>query len=360
MLPYFILYIIPAILAISHISTQRVQTNRWSIYWIIFTVILILMIGMRHEVGGDWQNDLNGYIRYFGEDKNPNLIEAIQLGDPGYTFLIWIVIEMGQGIYLLDTLSAIPFTWGLIVFCRKQTRPWLAMVVAVPYLVTVVAMGYTRQSVAIGLCMVGFVFLSENKKLRFIILIGLAATFHKSAVILLPLAILANTRNKLLTILWVSVSTFLLFILLLQESVDKLILNYIGAKYNSEGAGIRIAMNALPAAIFLYYKKYFLMNKNDLVFWSWMSLGSLFFIVLLAISPSSTAVDRVALYWIPIQIFVFSRLPNAMAEIGGKSTIWVYLVVLYCGVIQFVWLLYADTAFAWLPYQFFPWILLWK
>ncbi len=91
-----------------------------------------------------------------------------------------------------------------------------------------------------------------------------------------------------------------------------------------------------------------------------MSLGALAFIVLLAVSPSSTAVDRVALYWIPLQLFVWSRLPQAMGQRAGTQRQWLAVVLAYAFAVQFVWLFYADHSHAWLPYQFYPWEWLWQ
>ena len=119
-------------------------------------------------------------------------------------------------------------------------------------------------------------------------------------------------------------------------------------------------MNAMPAAIFLAIRKRFHLTDTQKVFWTWMSLGGLAFIGLLAISPSSTAVDRVALYWIPLQLFVFSRLPAAMANNNGAQMTWVFGVLMYSLTVQFVWLFYADNNWAWLPYQFYPWVWLWQ
>lgn len=78
------------------------------------------------------------------------------------------------------------------------------------------------------------------------------------------------------------------------------------------------------------------------------------------VSPSSTAVDRIALYWIPLQLFVLSRLPNALGRYAGKNLLWVFAVIAYSAAVHFIWLLYADTAFAWLPYQFYPWVWFWQ
>jgi len=96
------------------------------------------------------------------------------------------------------------------------------------------------------------------------------------------------------------------------------------------------------------------------VFWTWLSLGALGSVVVLMMSPSSTAVDRLALYWIPLQLFVLSRLPNAIGRPNSLNSIWVYGVVAYSAVVLFVWLFFAIHAGAWLPYQFYPWVWLFK
>jgi hypothetical protein len=263
-------------------------------------------------------------------------------------------------LYFVNTASAAIFSWGLVVFCRAQPRPWLALVVAIPYLVTVVAMGYTRQSVAIGLAMLALVALTDRKLLRFVVFVALAATFHKSAVILMPLAVLAGTKHRLWTAFWVGLVSVIFYVLLLQDSVASLQSGYIEAQYESQGAALRLAMNAVPAVVFLWLGRRFVMPPDERTFWTWMSLAALCFVVLLLVSPSSTAVDRVALYWIPLQLFVLSRLPNAMAGRGGQKAFWVRAVVAYSAVVLFVWLFFASHAFAWLPYQFYPWVAFWR
>jgi hypothetical protein len=354
MWPYWVLFFLPAWLAVTRLRPVQGPVVRWSSYWKLTFVLLVLMIGLRHEVGGDWGNDWGLYGRTVGSTTDVPLFEALRVGDPGYSFLMWLLESFGLGIYSLDVVSALPFTLGLLVFCRAQPRPWLALVVAIPYLVIVVAMGYTRQSVAIGFSMLGLVALAQGSVFRFVLWLALAATFHKSAVILLPLAVLAGSKRPIYVAFWVCMSTLILFMLLLQDSVDALVTNYIGAQYNSQGAGIRIAMNALPAILFLWFRRRFVMPRSEHIFWTWMSLGALAFIGLLVVSPSSTAVDRVALYWIPLQLFVLSRLPDALGRKGRKNAVWVYAVVAYSATVEFVWLFYAQTAFAWLPYQFYP------
>lgn len=361
MWPYWLLFLIPAFWAVLELRPKQIMTlptsdDHWPDLWRVMYVFLVLMIGLRHEVGGDWL----AYIEHIDTLISGTFEEKFRKQDPAFALFNELAIQTGWGVYLVNLLSAIFFTWGLLVFCRAQPRPWLALAVAVPYLITVVAMGYTRQGVAIGIAMLGMVALDRGSTLKFILWIAFAAVFHKSALILLPLAILANTKRRIFTLFWVLASGVVLFLLLLQESLDFLIYGYIESQYQSSGAGIRIAMNAVPAAIFLFFRKRFQLLPNERSFWSYMSWSALLFVVLLKVSPSSTAVDRVALYWIPLQLFVLARLPNALGRADGKNSVWVCAIVGYSAAVQFVWLMYADTAFAWLPYQFYPWVWLWQ
>jgi hypothetical protein len=361
MLPYWLMFLGPAYLALScQLQNSKKPINQLEkqvpVIWQVIFLILTLMIGFRHEVGGDW----SVYVREVEQFRGVLFTETILSKDPANSALIWLGAKLGVGVYLGNVVCAIFFVSGLLVFCRSQPQPFLALVVAVPYLVTVVAMGYTRQGAAIGIVMLALVALSNGNTVRFVIWIGLAACFHNSAVILVPLAVLASTKRFLLTMLWVSLTSFTLFTLLLQEYVDFLVRGYLLAEYHSSGAAIRIAMNAVPAAIFLIFRKRFSLSLQQQAFWTWMAWVALLFVLLLIASPSSTAVDRVALYLIPLQLFVGSRLPQALGTRAATQRQWLLLVLVYAFTVHFVWLFYADNNIYWLPYKFYPWEWLWS
>lgn len=361
MWPYWLLFLVPSCWAIAKLkltpkAAMMAREGRWPFVWKCTFVILVLMVGLRYEVGGDWVQYLEMLDSY---TENPITDTEFSFQDPAFIIFNFLSVQSGLGIYLLNFLSALFFSWGLIVFCQDQPRPWLALAVAVPYLITVVAMGYTRQGVAIGIAMVAMIALGRGSIFRFVLWIAFAATFHKSAVILLPMAVLANTKRRIFTFFWVGVAGLLLFALMVQEALSFLMGGYIESGMQSSGAAIRVAMNAFPALLFLLFRKRFQLSPGQYSFWSWMSWSALLLIGLLMISPSSTAVDRIALYWIPLQLFVLSRLPNALGRFNGNNLLWVLAVVAYSATVHFVWLFYADTAFAWLPYQFYPWVWLW-
>lgn len=353
---YLLIFIVMAWMAASHMQPQPVGVMRrkLTIPWVAVYMLLTLLIGLRYEVGGDWFS----YLYMVEQIQGVPFAEFSEYGDPAYTLLNWVGANVGGSVYLTNTVAATLFVWGLMVFARSQPRPWLVMVVAVPYLITVVAMGYTRQGVAIGFAMVGLTALLDGRQWRFFGWIVLAALFHKTAVLLVPLAIFSKGKGRWLTVIGGLVTGAVFYVLLLQESVDNLVVNYVEAGYASSGAAIRVAMNALPALLFILFRRRFPLTEAERGFWGWMALSALGFVALLYLSPSSTAVDRVALYWIPIQLFVWARVPDAFGKPGQRNPGWTWLVIAYSAAALLVWLLFAVTSFAWLPYRFYPWELL--
>jgi hypothetical protein len=296
---------------------------------------IALLIGFRYEVGGDWlQYELMlNYARYV------DLGRMLEIGDPGYQFLNWAVQQAGGDLWLVNLVGGLIFGWGLLRFAQVQPDPWLAMVIAIPYLVVVVGMGYTRQSLAIGILMAGLASVARNPSiLRFAFYVAVAALFHKTAVIAFPLVALASQRNRLMNFLTVVAVSVLLYDFFLQDAMEGFVENYIEAEYSSEGAAIRVIMNLVPAMLLLLLRKRFPFSEQEYLIWRNFSLAAVGLAVLLAVLPSSTAVDRMALYIIPLQIAVLSRVPGSLMGPGfGKAAI-----IAYSAAVMFVWLNFAD------------------
>ena len=357
MLPYLLLLLLTVSIALIYMRPLAVlQPSRLGLVWSVYFILLLLMIGFRHEVGGDW----DAYLNYVDDVRDEPLNAVFGFGDPAYQLLNWLAANIGGGIYFVNIVCAAVFCFGLSAFCRIQPRPWLALMVAVPYLVMVVAMGYSRQAVAIGLAMFAITKLQNGKIIHFALWILLATTFHKSAIILMPFAIFAESRHRLLTLLGIFLSAALFFFIFLLEQLQYYTDVYVVAEYESSGASLRIAMNAIPSIIYLFFKNRFNISPKICQFWTWMAWGALILVIVLMISPSSTIVDRVALYWIPLQVLVFSRLPDAFGLRGRRNPSWVLLIVAYSSSVMLVWLFFSDMAYAWLPYQFYPWLVLWS
>lgn len=356
MIPYLLLLILSIFMVLTHMRPQSMLVvNNFSPSWLLTFVLLVLFIGFRYEVGADWGQ----YISLLESMRDEPFQAFLTISDVGYGLLNWLGANIWGDIYLVNIVCALFFGWGLILFCRNQPRPWLALLVSIPVLVLVVAMGYTRQGAAIGLAMLAITGLQKEKISHYIFCVMLAAFFHKSVIILLPFAIFATSRYRLLTLFGVVISVVILFVVLLLDQLDYVVLNYIEVERESSGAIVRVVTNGIPAALFLIYKERFGINQITRSFWVWMAWSSLLLIPLVLAFPSSTVIDRIALYWIPIQMLVYSRLPDVFGKPGKKNPFWVILISAYSAAIMLVWLSFGSFASYWLPYQFYPWEALW-
>jgi hypothetical protein len=341
MLPYWMLFLIPAL---GVLAQRRLAPSAQTAVWWLVGGLFALAIGLRFEVGGDWF----AYLGYLYRAAGMSLIEVLLHGDPGYYLLNWVVAQLGGNIYWVNLACGAILMTGVVAFARRQPLPWLALLVAVPYLIIVVGMGYSRQAVALGFVLLGLVALGDSRLRVFVVWVMIGAAFHKSAVLILPVAGLAASHNRLLSLAWIGAASLIGGYLFLFDSFDSLWANYVEADYQSQGGLIRVLMNAIPAALYLGLHKYLALKEGERRLWWWMSLLAIVCIPLVVIS--STATDRVALYLIPIQIFVFARLHTLVQDSLWRAYIVLGVLVYYTAVLA-VWLFFAAHSFAWLPYQ---------
>lgn len=346
MLPYWLLLLIPLSACL---QGARRPWPAW-LAWLI-GVALTLFIGLRYEVGGDWGN----YLPYLDRVEGLPLAEVLAMPDPGYGALNWLFASHPWGIYGVNLVCAVIFSTGLVLFCRAQPRPWLALCLAIPYLVIVVAMGYSRQGVAIGLIMPGLLALERGRLWPFFASIAMAATFHATALVMLAVVVpavpgrsLAMRALRLLLLLIVAAALVQTF---LAARVEGLVGGYITAEYQSEGAAIRVAMNLLPGLLLLLWSRRFELTAQQRRLWRAVAFTALVCALALILFPSnSTAVDRIALYVIPLQLVVGCRLPGTQI-LGLKPPQLLLAVLFFCFAVQFVWLNFAVHARGWLPYS---------
>ena len=298
-------------------------------------------------MGGDWYV----YLRTFNRLANADLNTALSSTDSGYGFVNWIVGQLGLRIWGVNVVCALIFTAGLLRLAREQPNPRLALATAIPYLVIVVAMGYTRQSVALGFIMLGLSQFLRGATVSMLISFALATAFHKSAVIVIPIVALASSRQRTGALVALGLLAATTYYLFLSGSTDQLINNYVKSKMSSSGTGIRLAMNVIPSLLLLLFRTRFGFTQNELRLWLIFAVGSLLAAVAYFLSPSSTAIDRIALYLIPLQIVVLSRLPTILGS-ATRSSMPVLLAVLsYSFATELVWLNFGNAAWTWLPYK---------
>ena len=353
MIPYWFMFFIPAMFAIAAqpVTARNLDgTIRASLdsTWIILGIVLTLIIGYRFEVGGDWFN----YLRHFNHMESQSYAYALSKSEFSHWVINKVMLDLGLGLTGVNLLYAFIFSTGFIAFARVQPRPWLVLACAVPYLIIVLAMGYSRQAVALGFVLIGLVALRRGRFMPFTLWTLLGATFHNSAVLLIPLAGLAVNRNRIQAIAAVGLLSAVGYEFLLAEKLIHLVDVYIDRQVSSsQGALIRLSMNAIAALIFLNYRRMLSITAAERRLWSIISFLAIAMIMAYFITGLSTALDRMALYIIPLQLVTVAHLPDALGSSGRKNTGGVLIVLAYFFAVQLVWLNMATHAQYWLPYK---------
>lgn len=345
MLPYFLVFIWIGCCAI--LGTQRWSPLTSFGLWLLFT----LFIGLRIEVGTDWDN----YLGQFQDQVAASLDEVISLREPGYALVNWVSARFDWDIYGVNIICAGFFSAGLVRYCRRQPSPWLALALSYPYLVVAVAMGYSRQGVAIGLELMALLALERDRLLSFLAVISLAASFHFSALSILFFPI-GTARRRLVPgraavyLLLFLVSGIGFCLAVLSGLFDYYRSSYIDAEYGAQGAFLRMGLCLLAALVFFWNRRSFFIAPQQRRLYSLIASLTIVASIALPLSPSSTAIDRIALYLLPLQVFVGSRLPFCRV-LGLNPFTWHCLLVLLSLAVLSVWFLFAANASFWLPYR---------
>ena len=347
MFPYWLLF------AACSIGALQYRVKPWQPHYggallTVMVMAITMMIGFRKEIGGDWY----AYVEIYHSYRFFSLAEALQIQDPAYSIINWVAIRLGLDIWASNLACAAVFGWGLSRFVRQQPNPWLGLVVAVPYLIIVVAMGYTRQGAAIGVEMAAIAAFQRNPSLlRFAAYMLVAAAFHKTAIIVFPLVALTVARNRFMVAGISALFAAILFYIFVYSSIDRMVENYVEADYEAAGAAVRILMTVVAAILFIILRDRLGLPEGTRAIWRNFAYTAIAAFILLLLSSSTVVLDRLALYLIPLQIVVFSRLPVALHRTGKESGLVVLGVIAFYALVQFVWLQTAVNAMYWLPYK---------
>ncbi|WP_320675181.1 EpsG family protein [Prochlorococcus sp. MIT 1341] len=347
MLPYFLVW--------AYLGAQAVtEKGRWSQNTILRLIIFFtILIGCRHEVGGDWFN----YVRelgYLKQEDFPTFSEFIKLPEQGFYLLSWIGANWFGEIYLVNLISAFVFSLGLILFCNDQPKPWLALLTAFPYLVIVVAMGYTRQGLAVGVEMIAILALQKEKLLTFLGWISFGSIFHRTilAILLLPAVTISPSLkfSKLVRTALLVLASYGLYVKVFEPIFHKWLLYY--AAMESQGAYIRVGICLFYALIFLLTQNRYQLSNLSLRIWRILALGAVAAAIGLLVGLPSTMVDRMALYLIPLQMVVASHLPF-QGTFRLSPSLWTKILALISLLILTVWISLGTYSMFWVPYKNF-------
>jgi hypothetical protein len=338
MLPYFYITIPIAIMAVGT-PRYRLMPLLW---WLAF-VVVVLFVGLRHHVGMDWNN----YLVMIARANVGSIWDSYSVAEPGYSTLLWIAGQSGWGVYGANLIGTMIFAAGLFRYAGSTPSPWIALLVALPFLVIVVAMSAARQAVAIGLILWLVADWSGASVRKRVVLIVLAASFHMSAI-----GFLAFVFLDLKVPIWVKVSgsafMALLIIYALQSSGHASYYDDLYGRGQTEltqstGAIFHVILNGGPALLCFCFGR----QVREILIKD--RLHKQLAIIAIALIPlsfvMSAASGRIALYLFPVSMWFFATMPLLIRDTGSRFMIKAIFGLFFISVLA-TWLIAGNAASA--------------
>lgn len=303
---------------------------------------MAIFVGLRDHVGADWES----YNRIFRLVNELPLTKGMLLVEPLYYSFNRLSYALGGDVHLVNMMCATIVLSCLFSFARKvEIDPNLLLFLCTPYLLFVVGMGYTRQSVAVALGLNAIANLRENRWKRFYLFTFLAMMFHYSAICLIPLWWIRGKRRVVLAG----------FVLL---AASPLIVGMLtGVRYGqytdnnqnmqSHGVWTRIALIAI-ALVIIYAQRIHWEEEKNLT--SAIARGAIGLAMLTVLSVFlSTMADRICLYLFFIYALGLGKLLDYARTPSKYLSLYFLITVSYA--VFLAWFGFsAFAAGAWFPY----------
>lgn len=354
---YWILFSLPLIgLCLSALGKAKSDF----VFWVFTVIFVTLIIGLRFEVGCDWWNYLDNQEFYDSHGlndglSNPNWPDAREriFSAPLYEITSLVSARLSLGVLGTNLFCGVLFCIGLSMFCRVLPMPWLGWLIATPYLIVTVAMGFTAQATAVGLLLMGLAASRSGSTIPFLVSVVVGAGFHQPLIGFLPLALLLRTRPISLTLFssFLTIASLLIGALLAPQIIQ-LVQDYVvSPRYPSAGSVLRTTMTLIPAVCLLAARRWMEPLTPLGLFFVRLSWGAPLLFILAFFFPS--AIDRIGIYFVPIQIFALPFLISQPVLRKYRLPLISFIVVFFAAYL-YVWLRYGLHAYCWVPYQLTP------
>ena len=208
MLIYGFTLLLILLLGLSFYSSENYLRDKEKVrkkYIITICFILILVSGLRNVAVGD---DTYGYFLNFEDAKSISWQQTFVdfkdyylngvAKDPGYPIFVKLIQVISEDFTIYLLITALIFYSALGSFIHRNTSKLSESVIAFTLFFVlffyVFSVSAVRQSLAIAATMYSYEFVKKKQLIRFLILILVASTIHKSVFIFIPFYFLCQYK----------------------------------------------------------------------------------------------------------------------------------------------------------------------
>ena len=218
--------VLVALVLLGLTSRRYFGTANRPIFLVLLIVVLLLFSGLRHEtVGIDTKvylksfehfSEYNNYHSLFGEVEN--------WADRDFYIFSWAFSKVINNKQVYLALMSAVYMLGAALICYWES-PDYSFSILYMYCMGLFFFSMTgfRQTLALGIVMISYIFIVKRQLIPFILLILLASRMHKSALVFLIIYPVANFKTGWPRLLLVV--TFFIIVLAFRNSIGIWIIN---------------------------------------------------------------------------------------------------------------------------------------
>ena len=172
----------------------RLPENRLTqIFLLSAAVVLAFVAGFRWQVGADF----NAYMTNYGRYSQDFFEDLRTFNEPGIKAIAWLLSSITtNATWFIVVVSGITIGLILLTIARYSIATPMSYMLFIFVGTWHGSFNGLRQYLAAAIVFAGHRWIIERRPIKFVLLIGLASSFHLSALALLPLYLLPNRRLR--------------------------------------------------------------------------------------------------------------------------------------------------------------------
>lgn len=314
-------------------------------FLIMFTLFLI--IGLRHQIGGDFFSYANiGRFGAYYRSMDDTLLSLIYLFSYEYLHL---------GIYGVQLICALILIISLNKFLITLKDYEIGLIIFIPVGIIIGAMGYISQTLALSFGLLAITQINKKNYYNYFIFIILSILSHISGAFFLIFFLVYFNLNKknLISVFLLCILSIIILYVINMERINLTLYLYIGPGMHLQSLGAlpRFFFSLISAFIFLLYIRKKINNSNERKVYTIYSYLTILLLPLIFIA--STFADRINLYFVPFQAYVFTTYVYLLNNSSLKKLM-NSLIIFFYGMTMIIWLLVGSHSHHWIPYRIFP------
>ncbi len=322
------------ILSFDEITSNSRRVFHKNLALVFVFIILLLTASLRFEMADDWHS----YVDFYTNRDLSGLTEisyrlindfSSDLGLPYNLFL------------LLINSVALFFTYKFIYLNAKSRQ--IGLLIFFYDIYFYLYLSGLRQAIALSLICIGFSYAFEKKLLKYLLVVLLASTFHKSALIALTIYFIPRESFNLYSIfksikfylalcviIFISYEPVEFFLKFTEDSFFKNINYYFQSHYKAENIELSYANGLVKRSIVIFfyilYRRYLPRDNLTHYFFNVYLIGFLVFLSFYLASPDLGT--RLSIYFTIFEILIIGNLVYYIPRFKDKFLIFItYIAV---------------------------------